>query len=408
MAAHPSLRGDPRLGDDAHTRFLPSRFTPGGGALDELGAECTNLACPACHLVIPRLCFEHAPWFVSIVGAPGSGKSYYLASAVQMLRRHMPDWFQVSFTDTQADFNQLVVGYEEQLFVNYNAHKPAALNQLVQKTQVQSPEHHSSVIVAGQSTLRPRPMLFSVRPQQSSDRPQPSDQSSRVMCLYDNAGESFLSDEVAAASPVTQHLAKAKLLLFLFDPTLHAKFHNLLSSQNIPIASDMPLDAAARRQHLILTEMANRTRRHSGMAAGAKTDKILVVVVTKKDLWGPLLMRDHAGGPVVMDMKAATALGRQSRVLRLDKIEAHSQRLRQILLDSAREIVDAAEGFASTVLYIGVSSLGVQPRQDPASKKWVVAPQDIKPDWVEVPILYGLNKTVPNLITAGRAQSAKL
>ncbi len=62
---------------------------------------------------MPRLCFEFMPGFVSIVGAPGSGKSYYLATAIQMLRKHMGDWFQVSFTDTQADLNQLVVGYEE-------------------------------------------------------------------------------------------------------------------------------------------------------------------------------------------------------------------------------------------------------------------------------------------------------
>lgn len=402
IAAHPSLRGDHRLGESDQTRFLPSRFSPNGAAIDELGAECTQLACPSCHLVIPRLCFEHQPWFVSIVGAPGSGKSYYLAAAVHMLRRYMPEWFEISFTDTQADFNQLLVGYEEQLFVNFNPGQPAALNQLVTKTQATSLENHSSVMVAGQNVLRPRPFMFSVRPQQTPEVPlPPTTDPSRVMCLYDNAGESYLSGEESALSPVTQHLAKAKLLLFLFDPTLHASFHDKLVAAKIRVASDQPPNSAGRRQHLVLTEMANRTRRHAGIAAGAKHDKPLVVIVTKKDLWGPLLMKEQSGGSPVAQSGTSRA------VLRMDRIEEHSKKLRQILVESAREIVEAAEGFASTVLYVGVSSLGVQPTQDPVSKAWVVAPKDIKPDWVEVPILYGLNKTIPGLIGSGRSQPSK-
>ena len=121
VSTHPPLQGDSRLDEFAQTRFLPSRFTPAGAAIDELGSECTQLACPACHLLIPRLCIEHQPWFVSIVGAPSSGKSYFLASAVHRLRRCMPEWFGISFTDTQADFNQLLVSYEEQLFMNFGS-----------------------------------------------------------------------------------------------------------------------------------------------------------------------------------------------------------------------------------------------------------------------------------------------
>lgn len=400
VAAHPSLRGDPRLGEEAATRFLPSRFTAAGGAVDELGAECTQLACPACHLVVPRLCFEFQPWFVSIVGAPGSGKSYYLATAIQMLRRRMADWFQISFTDTQADLNQLVVGYEEQLFVNFNPTKPAPLAQLVLKTQANSLDNHSSVLMGGQSVLRPRPMMFSVRRQTKAPTPAATDPS-RVMCVYDNAGESFMQE--SALAPVTEHLAKAKLLLFLFDPTLHATFRTRLTAAGITVASDEPANAIARRQHLVLTEMANRTRRHANMPAGAKTDKPLVVIVTKKDLWGQLLLKEHAGGPIAMEYKNPTP-DQTKCVLRLDRIEEHSKRLRAVLKESANEIVDAAEGFANTVLYVGVSALGGKPHQEGSQKAWSIAPQDIKPDWVDVPLLYGLHKTVPHLIPAGRQQ----
>ncbi len=95
--------------------------------------------------------------------------------------------------------------------------------------------------------------------------------------------------------------------------------------------------------------MANRTRRHAGMPAGAKTDKPLVVIVTKKDLWGNLLLKEHAGGAVAMEFKNPTP-DRPKCALRLDRIEEHSRRLRAVLLESAREIVEAAEGFASHVI----------------------------------------------------------
>jgi len=39
---------------------------------------------------------------------------------------------------------------------------------------------------------------------------------SRVICVYDNAGESFQVGKDSEASPATQHLAKSKALMFLF------------------------------------------------------------------------------------------------------------------------------------------------------------------------------------------------
>ncbi len=119
--------------------------------------------------------------------------------------------------------------------MNLNPTRPASLAGLITKTQANSQENHSSVNVAGQNVLRPRPMMFSVRRQNAVALPAATDPS-RVLCVYDNAGESFM--EESALAPVTEHLAKAKLLLFLFDPTLHAKFRTLLTANNIAVASD--------------------------------------------------------------------------------------------------------------------------------------------------------------------------
>lgn len=80
VSLHPELLGDARLGDDAQQRFLPSRFNAAGNAIDPRGMVCQEMACPQCHLVIPRTCYEMSPLFVSIMGNPSCGKSYFLAS----------------------------------------------------------------------------------------------------------------------------------------------------------------------------------------------------------------------------------------------------------------------------------------------------------------------------------------
>ncbi len=54
ISEHLDLLGDPRLGPERQQRFLPSRFTITGDAIDARGMTCQHLACPHCHLPIPR------------------------------------------------------------------------------------------------------------------------------------------------------------------------------------------------------------------------------------------------------------------------------------------------------------------------------------------------------------------
>ena len=77
ISSHPELVGDPLLGGDAATRFLPKYFTAKGTAFDERGMECSDMACPHCHLKIPNAVIDLPSSFFSIVGAPASGKSYF-------------------------------------------------------------------------------------------------------------------------------------------------------------------------------------------------------------------------------------------------------------------------------------------------------------------------------------------
>ena len=89
IARHQDLVGDSVLGPEAQQRFLPSKFTPEGHAIDSAGLSCPDMACPRCHLRIPRAAAEMPPLFASIVGAPASGKSYFLTSMMWELRKQM-------------------------------------------------------------------------------------------------------------------------------------------------------------------------------------------------------------------------------------------------------------------------------------------------------------------------------
>ncbi len=394
ISTHASLLGDVRLGPDAPRRFLPSRFDPRGGPLDERGEECTQIACPKCHLILPWVSLELNPWFVSIFGTPASGKSYFLAAMTRNLSKTLLNPFCVNVTDADARANQAVVRSRAALFAHKTPFRDIPLGLLIEKTKEQG-DLYNTVLFGPDRVQYPQPFMFTFRPGDGhplADDPEPV---SRLLCLYDNAGESFLVGRDSAASPVTRHLAESALLLFLFDPTQHSPFHQRLVAKNLALASDVRVGDAD-PQEQILTEAASRVRRFARLRASDKHDRPLVVVVTKKDLWGPLVPELGTREPVIAPTHT------KAGALNLDLLQRQSNAIKHLLLDLAPEVVSAAEAFAAHVLYVGVSSLGTIPRQDPRTKQWMIRPADINPSGVEIPILYGLYREFPKLVPGGR------
>src|SRR5947207_89582 len=68
ISEHVELLGDSMLGPERQQRFLPSRFTVDGNAVDAQGMTCRSLACPHCHLPVPRAMLEIEPLFLSVLG----------------------------------------------------------------------------------------------------------------------------------------------------------------------------------------------------------------------------------------------------------------------------------------------------------------------------------------------------
>jgi hypothetical protein len=392
ISSHPTLLGDPKLGHDHQQRFLPRRFTVDGLAVDPLGFPCDSLACPTCHLPVPRAALEMETLFVSIFGEEECGKSWFLTTMTWELRRQLPKRFRLSFTDADTISNQALNQLENGLFFNPQANDLAPLNQLIAKTP-QSRRIYDLVTLDNQQVYYPRPFLFAVTPQENHPRFSHREQLARLVCLYDNAGARFRPGEDSPTHPDTQHLSHARFLFFLFDPTQDPRFLALINRDRDRSAQIVA--SRASRQDTILLEAAARIRRHTGLSAREKHNRPLTVVVTKFDLWSSLIDKPHLVEPW---LHVGELVG-----LDLNRIEKISGEIRDLMASVCPEVVNAAESFAPSVTYVPVSAVGRSPAQDTGDVTLTsIRPRDIRPTWVTVPLLHALSRRFSGLVPIAR------
>jgi hypothetical protein len=377
VAVHPDLQHDPRV-DPGGLRFLPTRFNVEGNALDPQGQVCQELACPQCHLRVPRPLFEMAPLFASIAGTPSCGKTYFLASMTWRLRHTLPKQFAMTFSDADPVSNLLLNEYENQQFFNPNPDEIIKL--------AKTDEHgvlYDTVLYGDQLVEYPRPFLFATRPTAAHPNYSHSAKVSRLVCLYDNAGESFEPGNDSVSSPVTRHLAQAHVLMFCFDPTQDPRLRRECQSRTNDPQVVTALET--RRQEAVFHELVDRVRRHAGLHQYQKHSRPLVIIVTKFDVWSSLLDSGDLPSPW------APAGNGGLSVLDLPAIDSVSNRVRGMLWEFSPEMVSAAEAFSDRVHYIPVSATGCSPELDPSTGKLLgIRPRDISPVWVEVPLLVAL------------------
>jgi hypothetical protein len=392
ISSHQELTGDPRLGHEEQLRFLPSSFTVDGEAIDLRGMPCRGLACPSCHLPLPRPVIEYEPLFVSILGTPSCGKTYYLTALSWQMRQILPRDFAISFADADPTFNVGITEGERMLFLNENPKQAVPLASLIEKTKLAG-ERYQTVYEGDHGVRFLKPYLFTIRVSDKHPNFQRASELSRLLVLYDNAGEHFMPGREEPGAPVTQHMAKSEVLLFLFDPTQDPRFRRLYETVN-PDAALMNL--RSERQDMVLREAAARVRRLLGLKATAKHKERLVIVVTKCDTWSKLIDDDLSIEP----WRVKNGLAGLDR----DRIAKRSDAIRSLLEKTCPEVVAAAEDFSAQVVYMGVSALGRAPvpleaRNADGAKIMVpgIRPIDIKPSGVIVPFLHALNAAVPGL-----------
>jgi hypothetical protein len=366
LASHPELIGDAVLGQYEPKRFLPTRFTPDGLALDEKGMRCTDLACPRCHMRLPSQVLTSTPFFVSIVGGPGSGKSHVMAAAIWNLRTLMPGMLDHSFMDADATTNLWLNDYEAKLFFTSGEEAIGVID----KTDEATSHVYKRAHIEKMDILLPNPCVFCFSPLTRPDSP-------KALILYDNAGETFMPNQDTILRPATLHLVRSEGVVFLLDPISDPRLRNLVLRNG----HDIKGGVKPYRQDVLLVEMISRIRRHAGLANGELYDKPLVIGLSKADLFNGAF--DMARSPLVQDPSSG------GYSVDFELLRGMSAQVRSFLRQHTPEIVSTVESFARQPIYMPISALG----HNPLDQGTIIDGARLTPRWTETPFLYFLAKS---------------
>ena len=394
IAKHPELVGDPIAGDNEYLRFEAMQFNVKGEAVDPRGFATTDVACPRCHLQIPEAMLEVPPLFISIIGSPASGKSYFLAAMTWELRRMLPR-VALSFSDADSVRNSTVHEYEQTLFMNPKPDEPTE----IQKTDPQDARLYHAVTLEGATVRFPVPLQFFLWPTPEHARFSLAKEVGRLVVMYDNAGEDFLPAIEDGASPVVQHLARSQIILMFFDPAQDPRFRAECKSDDPQLSGVLrpgqPEPSVMYRQEMLLREASVRIRRYLGLAQDERIKRPLIIVVPKFDM-----LTEMTG--ISLDTEPYTA-GKDGRpaLMDINEVNRVSDELRGLFRRLCPEFVAAAEGLSHAVRYIPVSALGTGPEliQREGNSFYGIRPRDIYPKWITVPLLYCLCRWAPGTIS---------
>ncbi|GEM_PF-980857 len=368
IATHPTLVGDPLLGDFAQKRFVPTVFNDIGQPLDECGLAATDTACPRCHLPYPQGMIDNPALYFSIAGATSSGKSYFLTCLVHLLRRLLPKAFNAAFYDVNPRMNQTLCGYEKELFMAENPDKVVALP----ATQISGDGYSNRVLLNNVEIELPKPFVFGFRPAGKSAQ-------ETNLVFYDNSGEMFVPGRDEWINQATFHLSHANGIVFLFDPTNDANMRRSICDTADPQVSLHPRSVD---QLVLLHELISRIRRHSNMANGELCRIPLVVALGKYDVWREHFDRNLAEiSPIVSDGENLEGN------LDMDAVADISFAARELMSRQMPELVETAERFFQQVYFVPVSSFGTHAEVGEDGKAVGVVPSKMSPIWLEVPAL---------------------
>lgn len=376
VAQHPTLIGDPVLGPNAKKRFAPSSFNALGQALDATGTPCTELACPRCHLSIPASVIEEPSRYFSIVGAPSSGKTYYLTALLYRLRQVLAAKFACSLLDVDPQLNAVLNSYENSIFWAARRDRVAILL----KTELQGDAFFDTVLLDEIPVQLPKPFVFELR----SQLPGKEDVRRGLnLVFYDNAGEHFQPGADKLENPGTRHLGCSDGIVFLFDPLNDAIMRADCDSGDPQLATDEHVYD----QSILLAEMIGRIRKHRNLNSGEKCPIPLVIAVGKYDAWKNVFEKNIAAlDPIEEKFDDLSARWNRNMVMDV------SFALRELMLRYAPGLVHTAEAFFEEVTFVPFSSFGCLSKRSESGQPGVI-PSEINPTWVEQPLLMLLGST---------------
>ena len=372
VAVHDSLFGDPLLGEEQMKRFHATRFNDRGQALDECGIPCTEMACPHCRRTLAPGFFDEPHKIFSIVGAPQSGKSYYLTVLIKLLQTTLFRDFGVVFRDADPSGNAPINEMKAHLF---SAQNPAQA--FLTKTQLEGAMYERLPRYDRMVTL-PKPFIYSLSGAESDDE-------NCSIVFYDNAGEHFQPGQDSTNSPGAQHIASSDAIFFLFDPTINPDFRRSISDSEDPQFKSQVSD----QQDIILAETEVRIKKLLGLDRREKVQTPLAIIIGKCDSWIDKIGSENLKNPIV------------DGTLDVGAVEANSQLVRNLMEEYCPYVIANAERISSDVCYFAASAFGHTPvtfEDDKGVSRIGPDPQKINPMYVEIPTLWALSRVRPGLV----------
>ncbi len=387
VAEHGTLHGDPVAGEDEARRFRPSRFKIDGAAVDPLGMECHRMACPHCHVQVSRALLQHRSLHLGLVGGPGTGKSYLLASMTRMLRRQLPR-MSVTLEEPAPELNLGLHEYERTLFM------PARPDEHVhlEKTELTGLSIYQRVEYAGHSQLVARPFQFLLS---RTDRARAE---GVLAMLYDTAGEYFLPGSDRGGVQVTRNLALAQALMIMFDPLQDPQCLAALARAN---GATVDHGGTSLQQDSIIHEVVSRIARFGRGGEGAPERRRVIVVLPKADAWYEALM-----GEPLPDEPFTEADGGGHLTLDHGVVRSVHRRVRQRIGELCPEFMAAIRTLDAHPVFLPTSAIGRAPErlESEGVTRYAVRSRDITPRWVTVPMLYALATTGSGIVDPPRRE----
>lgn len=412
IAGHGELRGDrgdPMLDPTELRRFLPTRFTPECAAVDELDTASHDLACPHCHLLVPRVLFERRDTvFLSIFGQVAAGKSYLLAAMARQMETTLPQRFGLGVTEPHPASNALIHRYRNALFNNPD---PESLVS-IPATPPTGSEHYMSVRyagVTGEVRLYPRPLFFQVAPTGGHPHAANPQRYARTICLYDNSGEHFRPEWASPARPETMHMCRSSAMLFVFDPTHEPGFMKRARGDT---AASHSSQAGARwhgePQDIILATADANVKKRLGREIADPLETPLVFILAKFDAW-----RHLVSGDLPPYAAAQEQAGSSIESFRPAVVEKVSARMRELLVSLCPAVVAAAERFSRRVCYVPTSATGCSPLAAGGESSAPLPGAgarfrrgSLQPLWADVPFLWVLDQVTTGLVLSSRPKAS--
>ena len=245
--------------------------------------------------------------------------------------------------------------------------------------------NYKNVTRNGQEVNLPKPSIFNI----SQTNVENTDSS---LVFYDNAGEHFLPSYSGAGDFEILHVAKASSLFFLYDPLVNIDIKQAL----VGVDGDQLKQASvADQQATILSQMNVKISRALSKPTSEKLESPFALVVGKCDIWHSLVPKWS---------KIVNPIGKDG-LLNQSAIDSNSSIVREFLNEYAPDVVATAERLSRVVRYFPVSSFGHKPKSHQVKDEQgnpitdiAPDPARIKPYMIELPTVWALSQTIPDLI----------